>query len=517
MKTRLDSLAARRTLLYIPLYCLVWWGIFTFSRHYLDGADLVENYAWGMEWQWGTNKHPPLFGWITAAWFRLFPFSDGAYYLLNQVNLAAALGLLALAMHRLLSWDRVLAAIVLTTLGTHFGPDSGFKYNANTALLPFAAGFVWSLLHALEQGRARWFVLAGVFAAAALLTKYYALVLIAAIGLSMLIALRPPAARLLKGTLIAGATALPLVWPHIAWSIHHGWPSLHYMHEAHEIPGMAGEIRAYVVAAVGVVLFCGLALLAWGGSLIRLPSVPLDAAPRPPRVGLGMLILSGGLTVLAALIQGISPVSSWLIPALLFLGWALVDLTPRRFDSGRFARRIYRLGLMYLLLAVVMAMVWASQYRAYPAPPAYALPQRVAEDATRLYHDAYGQPIEYVGGTFPLPYVMSFYSPDHPHGLYGFDLAGTDLGQSPWIDARALKSGNKVAVCGTLRFAEPSDPACLAAARALFGPPDQTRQLIYPVYDPKTRRLGQQRYVVQMWEPRGGAAPVHALPPAQVE
>ncbi|MHB1092112.1 glycosyltransferase family 39 protein [Thiobacillus sp.] len=120
MKTRLDCLSAYRTLLYILAFSFVWWGIFTFSRHYLDGADMVENYAWGMEWQWGTNKHPPLFGWITAAWFRMFAVSDGAYYLLNQVNLAVALGLLALAMKRIHHWDKVLAAVVLTALGTHY-------------------------------------------------------------------------------------------------------------------------------------------------------------------------------------------------------------------------------------------------------------------------------------------------------------------------------------------------------------------------------------------------------------
>lgn len=501
LNARPDYPSARHTLLYILAFCLVWWGIFAATRHYLDGADMVENYAWGMEWQWGTNKHPPLFGWITAAWFRLFPVGDNAYYLLNQANLAIALGLLALAMKRLLSWDAVLVAVVLTTLGTHFGPDSGFKYNANTALLPFVAGLVWSLLHALEQGRARGFVLAGVFAAAALLTKYYALVLIAAIGLAILISLRPPLIPLLKGTVIASATALLLVTPHIVWSIRHGWPSLHYMHEAHEVLGAADGAKAYGVALVGVLGFSSVALLAWGASLVRLPTVPLDQAPRTPRLGLSILSISVALTLLAALAQGISPVSSWLIPALLFLGWALVDLTPARFDNGWLARRIYRAGLIYLLVTLVAAAIWDRQYRTYPAQPAYALPQRIAEDTTRLYHEAYAEPIEYAAGTFPLPYILSFYSPDHPHGLYGFDLAGPDLTQSPWIDARALESGNRIAVCGTLRFGVTDALACPAAARTLFGPPDQTRQLVYTVYDPKTRQLGQQRYAVLMWKP----------------
>ena len=495
MQFRHDS--ARRTLLYILAYCIVWWGIFATTRHYLDGADMVENYAWGMEWQWGTNKHPPLFGWTTAAWFRLFPVSDGAYYLLNQVNLAIALGLLALAMKRILTWDKVLLAVVLTTLGTHFGPDSGFKYNANTALFPFVAGFVWSLLHALERGRTSWFLLAGVFAAAALLTKYYALVLFAAIGLAVLTTLRPPLIPLLRGSLIAGATALLLVTPHIVWSIQHGWPSLHYMHAAHETPSETGVIKAYVVALTGAVGFSALALLAWGGSLIRLPRAELAAASRPPRLGLGILALSVALTFLASLVQQVSPVSSWMIPALLFLGWALVDLTPIRFDSAALARRVSGLGLAYLLLAVVGAAVWERQYRAYPARPAWALPQSLAEDVTRLYRETYGQPIEYAAGTFPLPYILSFYSPDHPHGMYGSDLSG-----SPWIDSRALMSGNRVAVCGTLSFGTSDTHAC-PEARTLFGPPDQTRELTYPVYDPKSRRQGLQHYTVLMWKPRG--------------
>ena len=496
MKSRPDYATPRRTLLYILVFCLVWWGIFSLSRHYLDGADMVENYAWGIEWQWGNNKHPPLFGWITAAWFKLLPASDAAYYLLNQVNLAIALVLLALAMKRFLTWDKVLIAIVLTTLGTHFGPDSGFKYNANTALLPFIAGFVWSLLHAIERGRVRWFVLAGVFAGAALLTKYYALVLFAAIGLGVLITLRPPLLPLLKGTVIAGATALLLVSPHIAWSIQHGWPSLHYMHAAHEPMDTMAEFRAYVVALVGALLFSGIALLAWGGSLFRLSATPVNEGSRPPRLGLTILGLSVALTVVAALVQQITPVSSWLIPALLFLGWALVDLTPARFDSTILARRLYRFGVAYLVVAVVAAAIWDRQYLAYPARPAYALPQSIAEDVARLYRDAYARPIEYVAGTFPLPYILSFYSPDHPHGLFGLDLAG-----SPWINARALESGNKVAVCGMLSFGKLDDRACPAEARMLFGAPDQIRQLVYPVYDPKTKQRGLQRYTVLMWKP----------------
>jgi 4-amino-4-deoxy-L-arabinose transferase-like glycosyltransferase len=485
----------RWTVLYIVAFCLVWWAVFSFSRHYLDSADMVENYAWGQEWQWGNNKHPPLFGWIVAAWFKLFPATDWAYYLLNELNLGVALFLMALAMRRVLSADKVLAAIVLTSLVSHFGPDSGYKYNANTAQLPFIAGFAWSMLNAAENRRPGWFIAAGFFAAAALLTKYYVLVLFLAIGMGLLISLRPRLSDLPKGLGLSVITAGLLVTPHVIWSIRHGWPSLHYMHAAHETESHATVLDAYYETIKGTFLFSALPILAWAGSLIRLPVLASHGKP-VPRLGLNILLLSGGLTLVAAWVQHIEPVSSWLIPALLFLGWALLDLTPARFDPATLARRITFIGTLYLAGALAFAAWWEHRYRSLPAPPPYATPEKLANDVTRLYRETYGHPLQYAAGTFPLPYILSFYSSDHPHGLYGHDLA-----QSPWINPHSLKAGNKAVICGTFSVDPTGDPACADAARAMFGAPDQVSHIVYTVYDSKSKQLGHQDFTVLTWKP----------------
>jgi hypothetical protein len=395
----------------------------------------------------------------------------------------------------MMSADKVLAAIVLTSLGSHFGPDSGYKYNANTAQLPFIAGFIWSMLHATESRRPLWFIAAGVFGAAALLTKYYVLVLFLSIGLGLLINLRPPLAGFLKGLALTAATALVFVSPHVFWSIRHGWPSLHYMHAAHETTGQMSGFMAYVIALVGAFLFSGIALLAWAGSLYRLRKAA-SGGERGPRLGLSILAFSAVLTFVAAWVQDIDPVSSWLIPALLFLGWALIDLTPRNIHLLTFVRRVASAGMVYLVVVLIVAVVWEARYRTYPAPPYYALSRVLAADVTRYYRNTYGQPIQFVAGAFPLPYDLAFYSPDHPHALYRLDLA-----QSPWIDAHALKAGNKVVICGADRFDTAGDPACLAAAQGLFGKPDQVKRLVYQVYDPKVNRLGHQVFEVLSWKP----------------
>lgn len=496
MQTTSDLRYKRWTLSYLLLFGLTWWAIFAFTRHAIDHADMVENYVWGVEWQWGNNKHPPLFGWITAAWFALLPTRDWAYYLLEEANLVLALWWLALAMRRCMPWDRVLVGVVLTSLVTLFGADSGYKYNANTAQLPFIAGFAWSLLHALQGRRLRWFALAGAFAGAALLCKYSALALLAAVALPALLAVRPPPRMLASGGALALAVAGALFLPHVLWAIRHGWPSLHYMHSAHQASGATDIALAHLTVLASALLYCGLALLVWALARLQLPAAA--SAPPAPRLGGRILLAALALTLAGALLERVTPVPPWLIPVLLFTGWALAERVPAGLDTGLMARRVLIAGLAWLALAPLAAGVLEARYRRFPAPPPYALAQPMAEQVERLYHQAYGAPIEYAAGSFPLPYFLAFYGSDHARALYRFDLA-----QSTWIDPVALRAGNNVALCGSLRNFNnpPPQPGCVARATALFGPPDQTRLLQWRVYDPSRRQLGLQTIELLMWAP----------------
>ncbi|MFN3311581.1 MAG: hypothetical protein ACK40R_07755, partial [Thermomonas sp.] len=194
----------------------------------------------------------------------------------------------------------------------------------------------------------------------------------------------------------------------------------------------------------------------------------------------------------------VTPVPPWLIPVLLFTGWALAERVPEDRDVGLMARRVLIAALAWLALAALAAGVLEARYRRTPAPPPYVLAQPMTEQVEAIYWQTYGAPIQYAAGSFPLPYFLAFYGADHPRALYGFDLA-----QSTWIDPAALRDGNKVALCGSLRyFNQPPAPDCAARAAALFGPPDQTRTLQWCVYDPGSRRQGLQTVELLMWSPR---------------
>lgn len=486
-----------QVLVFIRLNSLIWWAAFSISRHYLDGSDMVENYAWGMNWQWGTNKHPPLFGWIAAAWFTLFPTTDWAYYLLNEFNLGAAFVLLALALRRVLYPRQVFVALALTALATCFGADSGYKYNADTGQLPFIAGFLWAVLVATQERRSGYYLLAGVFAAAAVLTKYYALVLLLAIGLSIRLCLRPRFPDLVLGGMLAGLVCLAFVSPHLFWAAQHGWPTLHYMRAAHLAQAPQAGVHAFLEILMRALLFGALTLVIWRIAFTRLPgSADLPLEDRIPRLGLSIFILSLVLTLIASWIENLELTAHWLIPAFLFLGWALVDLTPPTINWGHCMRRMQGMTLFWWGLVLTGAVVYEARYRDYPAPPPYALSQQIAEDVTQLYHQTYHQPIRYAAGSFPYPYVLSFYSPDHPKGLDGLNLSS-----SFWIDRQKLMGETKVVVCIQELFQIVEDPFCDLDAKHLLGKPDKSVILNYSVYDPKRRRVGIQRFNVLMYPP----------------
>ena len=44
--------------------------------------DNAEAYAWGRQFLFGYGRHPPMTGWIAGLWYRVFPASDWASYLL---------------------------------------------------------------------------------------------------------------------------------------------------------------------------------------------------------------------------------------------------------------------------------------------------------------------------------------------------------------------------------------------------------------------------------------------------
>jgi hypothetical protein len=119
---------------------LVWTISAWLFRSNLDWAgDMLENYVWGIEWQMGYFKHPPLFAWMAGAWFSVFPRTNLAYFALSNVNALIGLcGIVALARRFVPAREAAVAGLAMAVSPIY--TTLAIKFNANTVLLSLWRG-----------------------------------------------------------------------------------------------------------------------------------------------------------------------------------------------------------------------------------------------------------------------------------------------------------------------------------------------------------------------------------------
>src|SRR3954449_6460000 len=178
--------------------------------------DVAEAFGWGQKFQLGYGKHPPLAGWIAGLWFKIFPIADWATYALAMATLGCGLVICWLISLRVVDRRRAFFVVVMLALYPIFN-FKGFKYNPDLLQLVTLPLLVLAYLSAFQRRSVisgLWLGLAG---ALALLTKYWVLTMIGAIGIAALI--HPERVRFLTSPApwVGIATMLVVMIPHLVW------------------------------------------------------------------------------------------------------------------------------------------------------------------------------------------------------------------------------------------------------------------------------------------------------------
>ena len=148
--------------------------------------DVAEAFAWGQKFQLGYGKHPPLSGWVAGLWFRIFPVTDWATYALAMATLGCGLVICWLIALRVVDRRRAFFVVVMLALYPIFN-FKGFKYNPDLLQLVTLPLVVLAYLDAFEKRSVKSGLWLGLAGALALMTKYWVLTMIGAIGLAALI------------------------------------------------------------------------------------------------------------------------------------------------------------------------------------------------------------------------------------------------------------------------------------------------------------------------------------------
>jgi 4-amino-4-deoxy-L-arabinose transferase-like glycosyltransferase len=428
--------------------------------------DMAEAYAWGQEFQFGYNQHPPFWAWMCGLWFRVFPRTGWAFALLSSLNAGIGLwgawmliGDFASGRKRMAAW----MLLLLTPLYTFYA----YKFNANIVFLSI---WPWSLHYFVKSLRGREIgdaVAFGLCVGLALMSKYYAVILLATCFLAML---QHPARWKYAASAspyVSAALAAVICAPHVVWLAAHRAPPLRYLAS---ISGQGwGGVIVYAEKTLfgalgmnlGVMAVVGLA--AW---IARRDLTPVSRRdPRdPPLLMLATLALAPLiLTVVAALALRTRNTPEMTVGTFALFPLLAIELAGIR-DTGRLYWIASRLAAVVTFGALALSPVIAAE-RTFWSPTATKISpfQEVAAEATRIWHEHTSLPLAYVGGSDWYENAIAFYSTDRPHVFVHFDYA-----RNLWVTPEALAKHGLLSVCVS------DDHACLAETAPFVTP--QTTQ-----------------------------------------
>jgi len=188
--------------------------------------DVVEAIAWGHEWQWGYDKHPPLSGWLAEA-AAVIGGGDWALYLLSQLCVCLAfVGVYKLCDAAMGSRKALMATLLMQ--GVTYHQFTSPEFNVNVAQLPCWAWAYYFFWRALKQNKLLHWVMIGVCVGLGILSKYLAGLIV--FPLLLFPILSKPHRRIFRGPgmyVSMGVTVL-VVMPHVVWGFANDWITLTY-------------------------------------------------------------------------------------------------------------------------------------------------------------------------------------------------------------------------------------------------------------------------------------------------
>ncbi|CAG9226967.1 PMT_2 domain-containing protein [Paraburkholderia tropica] len=241
----------------LPVNAIVWTIGAWLSRGNLDiPGDMVENYVWGIEWQAGYAKHPPFFAWITALWFQIFPHTDLAYFALSALNAMVGLfGIVALARRFLPWWLAAVAGLAMAVSPLY--STLSIKFNANAVLLSLWPWTAYLFVRFMQSGKWHSALALGALAGAAVLGKYFSVVLLIALLMAAFARPRWRSRVFSWQSLIVVAAGFIVLLPHLVWLVEHQFQTFEYAAQRTSGSPMAvamGRFSIYTLAQIGYLL-----------------------------------------------------------------------------------------------------------------------------------------------------------------------------------------------------------------------------------------------------------------------
>lgn len=309
--------------------------------------------------------------------------------------------------------------------------------------------------------------LAGVAAAGAMLTKYWSVVLLAALAIA---AASDPRRRLYFGSaapFVTVAAGLAALSPHIAWLYLHDFGAFGYALESH--PGTVLEAFVsgigYAAGALGYavvpVLLAGIAAKPGAADVADM----LWPGDPPRRLAVIVFFLPLVLPALMAVATAEKVVSLWAMAGMTLLPVVLLS-SPRVVISRVAAVRILAVAVSFPVLAVLVAPIVAVATHFNGIPNYGTQYSLVAEAASKVWRETTEAPLRLIGSYDNVLNGTAFYFPGRPST---FEIVTPAL--TPWTNEE------RIARQGILLYCPVTENPCMEALNRRAAMAAQSRRV----------------------------------------
>jgi len=403
--------------------------------------DMGEMVAWSRELVLGTPKHPPLGAWLVRAWFSVFPREDWAFYLFAVLYPTVALWIAWRVAGRYLSADKRLVGIALLTF-VPFYNFHALKFNANTVLVPIWAATTWWFLRSLETHRAGSAIMAGIGAAAAMLGKYWSVVLIAGLGLAALTDIRRTAYFRSPAPWLTIAAGAILIAPHVAWIASYGFAPIDYALGVHAATRVAAAVHTMAFFAGILGYIAAPVVLSVAGARPSMAAISDTVWPAEPDrrticIAFAAPILAAAI---GAILIKIKVDALWMMSAMTLLPIVLLA-SPLVTLPRHIAIRLLALAIIYPAVMLAASPVIAVVIHLEGVPNYGAYYRLIAQAVEHAWSKRTIEPLRVIGSS-PIVNGIAFYFKIQPSTL---DI--THPAWTPWVDEDRIRREGVAIVC----------------------------------------------------------------------
>ena len=423
---------------FVILHVVLWTVILTRLRAEQDvHFDVAEAFAWGQKFLLGYGKHPPLSGWVAGLWFMLFPVADWSTYALAMVTVGVGMMICWAIALRVVDRRRAFLVVVMLAIYPIFNLK-GFKYNPDLLQLVTLPLVVLAYLDAFEKRTVRSGVWLGLAGTLALMTKYWVLTMIGAIGLAALI--HPARMLFLRSPapwVAIAALAVAMV-PHFIWLKQVNFAPFTYASDTYSISNHIQSLKlvlGYIghnIALLALPLVVAAVALAWSprgwmwlwrdprAFVARLWSRDPNSDVRTfqaRNIWIIQAIVAIGPPV-GALIFAIYLKTDWGISLFFLTPLAVVAIPQLRLRRAALVRVVATwLVISLIVLVAAPQIVPITMLRNATGQFTYGSHSQLARELTELWHRRFHSRWKVVAGATDVGEPMTFYSPDHPMPL----------------------------------------------------------------------------------------------------